>query len=165
MSGIGQVVRETDYPIAEQAEGRRLGEDSPISLARSRHTLPTQPRLHTSPSMADDTRAEDHHGLGSLSVRSRREGDAQVVELIGELDLAGASAVEAELLAAEATDAALIVVDLGGLEFIDSTGIRLIVMAAERSEDGRFTLLRGTKQVHRVFEITDLADRLPFVDA
>jgi len=115
--------------------------------------------------MADDTRAEDHHGLGSLSVRSRREGDAQVVELIGELDLAGASAVEAELLAAEATDAALIVVDLGGLEFIDSTGIRLIVMAAERSEDGRFTLLRGTKQVHRVFEITDLADRLPFVDA
>jgi len=114
--------------------------------------------------MADDTRAEEHRRLGSLSVRSRRDGDAHVVELIGELDLDGASAVEAELLAAEATDAPSIVVDLGGLEFIDSTGIRMIVMAAERSEDGRFTLLRGTKQVHRVFEITDLADRLPFVE-
>jgi len=115
--------------------------------------------------MADDTRARDHHRLGSLSVRNRRDGDAYVVELIGELDLDGASAVEAELLAAEATDAASIVVDLGGLEFIDSTGIRLMVMAAERNEDGRFTIVRGTKQVHRVFEITDLADRLPFVDA
>lgn len=116
--------------------------------------------------MADDeTRAANAHRLGSLSVRSRRDGDAHVVELIGELDLDGAPAVEQELLAAEATDAPSIVVDLGGLEFIDSTGIRLIVMAAERSEGGRFTLRRGSKQVHRVFEITDLADRLPFVDA
>ena len=57
-----------------------------------------------------------------------------------------------------------IVVDLGGLEFIDSTGLRLLVMAAERSHDGRFSLLRGPKQVHRVFEITDLVDRLPFAD-
>ena len=37
-------------------------------------------------------------------------------------------------------------------------------MAAERSQDGRFSLLRGPKQVHRVFEITDLVDRLPFAD-
>ena len=115
--------------------------------------------------MADDTRAADHHRLGSLSVRSRRDGDAHVVELIGELDLDGAPAVEEELLAAEATDAPSIVVDLGGLQFIDSTGIRLIVMAAERDVDGRLTLRRGTKQVQRVFEITDLVDRLPFADA
>jgi len=114
--------------------------------------------------MADDTRAADHHRLGSLSVRSRRDGDAHVVELIGELDLDGAPAVEEELLAAEATDAPSIVVDLGGLQFIDSTGIRLIVMAAERDEDGRLTLRRGTKQVQRVFEITDLVDRLPFAE-
>ena len=57
-----------------------------------------------------------------------------------------------------------IVVDLGELEFIDSTGLRLLVMAAERSAPGRFSLLRGPKQVHRVFEITDLVDRLPFAD-
>jgi anti-sigma B factor antagonist len=115
--------------------------------------------------MADETRAETARRLGCLSLRSLRDGEAHVVELIGELDLDGAAAVEEELLAVEASDAASIVVDLGGLEFIDSTGIRLIVMAADRSEDGRFTILRGPKQVHRVFEITDLADRLPFVDA
>ena len=61
---------------------------------------------------------------------------------------------------------ASIVVDLRGLEFIDSTGIRLLVMAADRcNADGRLTILRGPKQVHRVFEITDLVSRLPFADA
>ena len=115
--------------------------------------------------MADETRAESARRLGGLSVRSERDGDTHVVELIGEFDLGGAPVVEDELLKVEDSDAASIVVDLGRLEFIDSTGIRLIVMAAERTEDGRFTLLRGPEQVHRVFEITDLADRLPFVDA
>lgn len=98
-----------------------------------------------------------------MSVRSRRDGDRHVVELTGELDLGGAPAVEDELLKAQESDASSILVDLSGLEFIDSTGIRLMVMAAERSEDGRLALLRGPEQVHRVFEITDLADRLPFV--
>ena len=37
-------------------------------------------------------------------------------------------------------------------------------MAAERTAPGRFSLLRGPKQVHRVFEITDMVDRLPFAD-
>jgi anti-sigma B factor antagonist len=87
-----------------------------------------------------------------------------VIELIGELDLDGAPRVEEELRRVEASDVHSIVIDLGGLEFIDSTGIRLLVMASERSQEGRFSLLRGPQQVHRVFEITDLADRLPFAD-
>jgi len=113
--------------------------------------------------MADQTRAENVRRLGTLSVSSQRQGDAHVIALIGELDLDGASAVEQELLAVEATDAESIIVDLGGLQFIDSTGIRLIVMAAQRCEDGRFSLLRGPKQVQRVFELTALADQLPFM--
>jgi len=112
----------------------------------------------------DADRAARTSKLGSLAVRSERTGDAHVIELIGELDLDGAPRLEQELTSVEASDAESIVVDLGGLEFIDSTGIRLLVMASERSPDGRFSLLRGPRQVHRVFEITDLADRLPFAD-
>jgi anti-sigma B factor antagonist len=111
-------------------------------------------------------RAEHARKLGSLALRSERDGDVHIVELIGELDLDGAPRLEAELLRVEASDAASIVVDLGALEFIDSTGIRLLLMAAERSsQTGRLTLLKGPRQVHRVFEITDLVDRLPFADA
>jgi anti-anti-sigma factor len=113
----------------------------------------------------DDARAERARNLGSLVLRSERDGDTHVIELLGELDIAGAPRMEEELLRVESTDAASIVVDLRELEFIDSTGIRLLVMAADRSRaDGRFTLLRGPEQVHRVFEITDLASRLPFAD-
>jgi len=110
-------------------------------------------------------RAEHARKLGSLALHSERDGDAHVIELIGELDLDGAPRMEEELLRVEATDVASIVVDLSRLEFIDSTGLRLLVMAAERcATDRRLALLRGPKQVHRVFEITDLVDRLPFAD-
>lgn len=115
--------------------------------------------------MQDDGRATRTSKLGSLALRTSRAGDVHVIELIGELDLDGAPRLEEELRRVESTDVTSIVVDLGGLEFIDSTGIRLLVMASERSAEGRFSLLRGPKQVHRVFEITDLADRLPFADA
>ncbi|MEA2217735.1 MAG: hypothetical protein QOJ35_361 [Solirubrobacteraceae bacterium] len=118
--------------------------------------------------MASDDEARDQRGrnLGRLVLRSTRAESTHVVELLGELDIAGAEHLEQELLRVEAGDAASIVIDLGALEFIDSTGIRLLVMAADRcSEDRRLTLLRGPKQVHRVFEITDLVSRLPFADA
>ncbi len=111
----------------------------------------------------DGDRAARTSNLGGLALRSEREGGAQVIELIGELDLDGAPRLEDELRRAEASDVDAIVVDLGQLQFIDSTGIRLLVMASERCEEGRFSLRRGPEQVHRVFEITDLADRLPFV--
>jgi anti-anti-sigma factor len=114
--------------------------------------------------MDEGDRAAQTSKLGSLIVRSEHEDDVCIIELIGELDLDGAPRLEEELRAAETGDAASIVVDLGQLEFIDSTGLRLLVMAAERSAPGRFSLLRGPKQVHRVFEITDMVDRLPFAD-
>jgi anti-sigma B factor antagonist len=114
--------------------------------------------------MDEVDRATRTSKLGSLAVRSEREGEAHIIELIGELDLDGAPKLEQALREAEAGDASSIVVDLGALDFIDSTGLRLLVMAAERSPEGRFSLLRGPKQVHRVFEITDLVERLPFAD-
>jgi len=114
----------------------------------------------------DNARTTSAGSIGALRLHSERDGETHVVALLGELDIAGAPALEEELLRVEATDAEQIVVDLSSLEFIDSTGIRLVVMAADRcSADSRLTLLRGPKQVHRVFEITDLAKRLPFADA
>lgn len=67
---------------------------------------------------------------------------------------------------AESTNARRIVLDLSNLDFIDSSGIRLILAADARSRmDGdRLRLVRGRQSVHRVFELTGVAERLRFVD-
>jgi anti-anti-sigma factor len=117
-------------------------------------------------STSQPVRACDLRHLGALTMRSTRDGGAHVIALAGELDLAGAGLLEDELLRVEATDADAIVLDLRELEFIDSTGVRLIYMADARARrgDGRLAIRRGPSRVHRIFELTDLADRLPFVD-
>lgn len=112
------------------------------------------------------SRAERACVAGQLSIRSERRGTKHVIALSGELDLAHADTVEAELQAVEATDADEIVLDLAGLDFIDSTGLCLILTADARSKacGQRLRLLRGPPQVHRIFEMTATTDLLPFVE-
>jgi anti-anti-sigma factor len=77
-----------------------------------------------------------------------------------------AEGVQRELQHVEATDAEAIVLDLSGLTFMDSTGVRLIVNADARSraDADRLTLLRAPADVQRVFALTCLEQRLPFAD-
>lgn len=102
--------------------------------------------------------------LGSLSLRSAREGDVHTIALTGELDLETARAVQEELERVEREDAARIVVDLSELTFIDSTGVQLVLAAHARSvaDAGRLSLLRGPAAVQRVFEICGVDELLPF---
>ncbi len=112
------------------------------------------------------SRATEGFGFDQLSMTSKRDGSAHVIALFGELDLAVADGVDRELRRVEATNATSIVVDLSGLTFIDSTGARLVWQADVRSRAGanRLRLLRGPRAVQRVFEISGIADMLPFAD-
>jgi anti-sigma B factor antagonist len=103
---------------------------------------------------------------GQMTVRSDRDGVVYTIALDGELDLATAADFERELRRVEASDALSIVLDLSGLRFIDSTGVRILLCAHRRaSVDGdRLALLRGPSAVQRVFEITGILDVLPFAD-
>ena len=58
------------------------------------------------------------------------------------------------------------ILDLRGLEFMDSSGLRLVVVADMRAREAgrRFALIRGDETVHRVFEITRMSERLDFVE-
>jgi anti-sigma B factor antagonist len=97
---------------------------------------------------------------------TRRNGSLAVVAPTGELDLSGAAVLELELerLEQEPTLQAL-VLDLRGLEFIDSSGLRLVIVTDRRAREAgrRFALVRGSETVHRVFEITRMSERLEFV--
>jgi anti-anti-sigma factor len=104
--------------------------------------------------------------LGLLTMSSQRDGDDHTICLFGELDLASADGVEQELQRVEATDAGSIVVDLSGLTFMDSTGLRLLLSAHARSREqaDRLALRRGPPSVQRVVELSGVDDLLPFAD-
>lgn len=104
--------------------------------------------------------------VGQLTVRSERDGVLHTISVDGELDLANADDLERELVRVEGTDALSIVLDLSGLQFIDSTVVRLLISAHARSraDSNRLTLLRGPEPVQRVFELTGILDILPFAD-
>lgn len=101
-----------------------------------------------------------------MVISTRRGQDAHVLAVTGELDLATAPRLEREINASEATSPPRIVLDLRGLKFLDSTGLRLILAADQRARaSGRsFELVRAPANVHRLFGITGLDRRLSFVD-
>jgi anti-anti-sigma factor len=102
-----------------------------------------------------------------FAVRSERTDADEHVRLLGEMDLSVIGQVDREMLRAESTDAARIVLDLDELEFLDAAGIRLLlhVAARSRSNGGRLSIRRArSAQVQRVIELTGVGDALPFVD-
>jgi anti-sigma B factor antagonist len=101
-----------------------------------------------------------------LEVESE-EGDGLVrVSLRGELDLSTVGKVEEELKRVEGGEPPLVLLDLSRLSFLDSTGLRCVITAAERAKEGdrRLVIVKGPDAVQRVFSITGLDDRLEMVD-
>jgi anti-sigma B factor antagonist len=110
--------------------------------------------------------AETLHAPREFLIRSRRAGDVHLVAVIGELDRDSAPTFEAELKRVEATDARQIVVDLSGLAFIGSDGLKVFINANARSRRSgdRLTLARASDEVQSTFEVAGLLSRLPFDD-
>ena len=104
--------------------------------------------------------------MSQLRIEVREAEGAILVGLHGELDVSEVEQVQGVLAAAEAKQPSLLVIDLRGLEFMDSSGIRLVVEADLRARDEgrRLVLVRGSEPVHRVFTITLLDRRMEFVD-
>ncbi|HXS33972.1 MAG TPA: STAS domain-containing protein [Solirubrobacterales bacterium] len=104
---------------------------------------------------------------GTLVVRTAKEGDTHVISLCGELDLANAGTAETALEASLAETASRVVIDMRELEFIDSTGIALLVAALGNNDgDERVCFIpSAAPAVTRVLELTGLSERLPLADA
>ncbi len=104
--------------------------------------------------------------MALLEVDTHEENGTIRVALLGELDISSAPRVEEEIERLEAARPAVLVLDLRGLAFMDSTGLRLIVGADARArEQGRrLAVVRGPEVVHRIFTVTGLEERLEMVD-
>jgi anti-anti-sigma factor len=101
-----------------------------------------------------------------LDVETRPGNGLVQVVLRGELDLSTVEKVEEELARVEGDEIKVLVLDLSGLSFLDSTGLRLMVTAHQRAEkEGRrLVIVKGPETVHRVFTITKLDEKLEMVN-
>jgi anti-sigma B factor antagonist len=101
--------------------------------------------------------ASDH-----LTIQSSVEGTQALVRLSGELDIDGAPEVSSRLsdLATKALDT--VVLDVSGLTFLDSSGLRAILSARnELQSTGATLVLEGvTGTVERVLDATGLRELL-----
>jgi anti-anti-sigma factor len=103
----------------------------------------------------------------SFQVQVRSADRAAVIVVSGELDLASAPALEEELNRAATNGADLLIVDLRELEFIDSTGLGLLIKANRQAEAAgrRFAIVRGQSQVQRLLGVTGIEQRLTLVNS
>ena len=103
----------------------------------------------------------------SFRVDVRNENRTALVVVSGELDVASGPMLEQELAKAEASDPQLLILDLRDLEFIDSTGLSILIKAHQQAEASgrRFAVVRGRSQVQRLLGLTGLEERLPMVDS
>lgn len=106
------------------------------------------------------SRSDDHLKGGLLTVTQSDEDSQVCVALAGELDLSNVKSLEAAL--AEAIDSGKkVVIDLGRLEFLDSTGLALIVETLGRSDAERFSFAPSkSSDVCRLLSLTGLDERM-----
>lgn len=96
---------------------------------------------------------------GPFAVEESRNGSTVRLYLRGELDMATRARVESALIRAEDSGASAIELDLGGLTFMDSSGVHVALDAHRRSRQKghSLVLLEGSETVQWVFELTGTA--------
>lgn len=102
-----------------------------------------------------------------FSVEVFNHGGSSVIAVYGELDLASSAALDSELARLMKSDAEQLIIDLRGVDFMDSTGLSVLVKAQQRAEEAgqRFAAVRGSQQVERLLTLTGVAERMTLVDS
>jgi len=94
------------------------------------------------------------------------ERDAVRVRPVGSLDLATEPILEARLAELRQAGCRELILDLRGLVFMDSTGLRLVLRwnAASRADGFGVSFVAGAPGIQRVFELTGTTALVPFID-
>jgi anti-sigma B factor antagonist len=101
----------------------------------------------------------------ALAVDVRHDGDKVVVTPQGDLDISNVERLYAAFKERQPGEG--LVLDLGRLDFLDTSGLQAVVEVHREANEHGFplTVVRGPRHITRVFQIAGLDDRLPFVDA
>jgi anti-sigma B factor antagonist len=100
----------------------------------------------------------------TFAIHRDRSDTVERVRVEGEIDLSVVGELDSEMRRAEATDAQRIELDLDRLEFLDASGVRLLLDLHERSRsNGQRLRIRpaSSVQVQRVLDLTGVGELLP----
>jgi stage II sporulation protein AA (anti-sigma F factor antagonist) len=101
-----------------------------------------------------------------FSVTVVADGDVATVSFRGELDMSGVDRAREAIDQAETGSTGLLVLDLSRLDFLDSTGLEVILRAARRASDSgrRLIVQRPSRYVRRLLEMTAIDQSLDIVE-
>jgi anti-sigma B factor antagonist len=101
-----------------------------------------------------------------LSLSTRSDGGRTVVEAAGEIDVYTAPKLREQLTQLVDTGQHDIVVDMQKVEFLDSTGLGVLVggLKRVRQHDGSLRLVCAQERILKIFRITGLTTVFPIYD-
>ncbi len=101
-----------------------------------------------------------------LRLNHRKEGDRTVLEVGGEVDVYTAPKLREKLVELVGEGNYQIVVDMTKVEFLDSTGLGVLVggLKRVRSHDGSLSLVCNQERILKIFRITGLTKVFPIHD-
>lgn len=98
-----------------------------------------------------------------LTLSTREEGGRTVVEVGGEIDVYTAPKLREQLVDLVAGGRYHLVVDMQGVDFLDSTGLGVLVggLKRVRAHDGSLHLVCSQERILKIFRITGLTKVFP----
>ena len=93
-----------------------------------------------------------------LSLTSRTEGDFEIIEVGGEIDVYTAPKLREAIVAAVDAGHTHLIIDVQKVEFLDSTGLGVLVGALKRvrADGGSLDIVCTQERILKIFEITGL---------
>ena len=129
-----------------------------------RERLPTDPRNINQPGVRPRLRPSDILPRDmNLDLETSTQGDTSVVSLRGEIDVYTAPRLRQALIDLVSQGATDIVVDMDKVDFLDSTGLGVLVGGLKRvkSNDGDLRLVVTQDRIMKIFDITGLSKVFP----
>ena len=95
-----------------------------------------------------------------MKIEIKKNANATIIEIVGRLDTITAPALE-KTISEEIGDTKNLVLDVKGMEYISSAGLRVLLSAQKKMQkNGSMKVIHVCEEVMEVFEMTGFADIL-----
>ena len=95
-----------------------------------------------------------------MTIEIKRNAEETIIELVGRLDTTTAPALD-KTVCEDIEDTKMLILDVKGLEYISSAGLRVLLAAQKKMQDnGSMKVINVCEDVMEVLEMTGFADIL-----